>query len=70
MLTNIGYNTAKGAVGIGIDGAEYIVPISIFEGNYMVKRLGIVDSAAPGKKALLVNWWADGIDYTNTISFD
>ena len=69
-LTNIGYNTAKGAVGIGINGAEYIVPISIFEGNYMVKRLGIVNSTVPGKKALQVNWWADGVDYTNTISFD
>lgn len=70
MLTNIGYNTAKGAVGIDINGTEYIVPISILGDNYMVKRLGIVDSTVSGKKALQVNWWADGVDYTNTISFD
>jgi hypothetical protein len=36
----------------------------------MVKGLGIYYDTVKGKNVMQVNWWADGVDHTNYISFD
>lgn len=69
-LTAIGYDAAKGTIKADIDGIVYPVPFSVFGDNHMVKGLGIIYDSAKGKNVLQINWWADGVDYTNYIIFD
>ena len=69
-LTSIGFDTTKAVLKAGIDGIVYPIPINIFGDNRMVKGIGIYYDSAKGKNVMQVNWWADGVDHTNYISFD
>lgn len=69
-LTSIGYDADKVALKVNIDGAGYPVPTSLFGENRFVKGIGVFYNPTLGKNVIQVNWWADGVDHTDYISFD